>query len=419
MKYLFVSIIPFLLLLVFCSVYESYAQVSITAVKERNDQQVVKSEDLLTLELTFGSEIYGTKDEYLLAIPSGSMRVTDTGDILISDEVKIKVYDKNGKGKKIIGRRGQGPGEFANNPILSISPKGYLTAYEFGRIEYYTIYSPDYKFINKKRIFSSYLISEYDWLNNQGIDPKSRVSVYNIIYLDSSARIFYLYLRNDNVSRDILLYEDDNRDAPVILNHKTGDIKNITKNLISSLTAVRFKWGFLPDNRIFYCQNNEYEYNEKTGWEYTFHIVSLDNFEDKTLTRKFKPVPYSKSFLESVVSVSVNLKKFGKEFEKERKKIQKALKENKYWPPVQWIMFDGNYVFFILFNEDTKGNNLIEVYDVDTNKFISSFYAPWMDVNLPNTPNRINNGYAYNVETDEDGFYVICKYKINPAVYGK
>ena len=414
MKYLFVSIIPFLLLLTLGAMSENYAQVSTTAVKEIRALQVVKPEDLLTLELTFGSEIYGTKDEYLLVSP-GSMHITDAGDIVLSDEYKIKIYDKYGKGKKIIGRRGQGPGEFATGPLLLISPKRYLIAYEYRRIGYYTIYSPDYKFINKKRIFSSSLISE-DWLNNQGIDPKSRVSVYNIICLDLSARIFYLYLRNDDVSRNILMYDDDNKETPVILNQKTGDIKNITKNLRSSLTAVLFKWGFLTDNRILYCQNNEYEYNEKTGWEYNFHIVSLDNFEDKTLTHKFEPVPYSKSFLESVVST--NLKRFGKEAEKERKKIQKALKEKKYWSPVQWVMFDRNYVFIILNNDYEKGNNLIEVYDTDADVFVSSFYAPWGDFD-DQQPNTINNGYAYNVETDEDGFYVICKYKINPAVYGK
>jgi len=394
-------------------VYESYAQVSTTAVKERNEQQVIKPEDLLTLELTFGSEIYGTKDEYLLVSPDG-IKITDNGDILISDEVKIKVYDKYGKGKKIIGRRGQGPGEFANNPILSISPNGYLTAYEFSG-GYYSIFSPDYKFINKKRILSSYFFPE-DWLNNQGFGPGDFVSLRQIIYLDSSVRILHFYLRKDDVSRYILMYDDDNKDIPVILNQKTGEIKNITKNLRSSLTGVLFVWGLLPGNRIFYCQNNEYEYNEKTGWEYTFHIVSLDNFEDKTLTHKFEPVPYSKSFLESVVSH--NLKRFGKEAEKEMKKIQKALKENKYWPPVQWVMFDRNYVFIILNNDYEKGNNLIEVYDTDADVFVSSFYAPWGNFD-DQQPNIINNGYAYNLETDEDGFYVICKYKINPAVYGK
>ncbi|KPK90672.1 hypothetical protein AMJ80_08090 [bacterium SM23_31] len=400
MKHLSISVIIFLLFFGLASEY--YAQ-------------VIKPEDLLTLELTFGSEIYGTKDEYLLAIPGGSMQVTDAGDIILSDEYKIKIYDKYGKGKKIIGRRGQGPGEFEHNPLLLMSPKGYLTAYEFGRIGYYTIYSPDYNFINKKRILSSYFFPE-DWLNNQGFGPGDFVSLRRIIYLDSSVRILHFYLRKDDVSSYILMYDDDNKDIPVILNQKTGDIKNITKNLRSSLTSVLFVWGLLPGNRIFYCQNNEYEYNEKTGWEYTFHIVSLDNFEDKTFTRKFEPVPYSKSFLERVVST--NLKRFGKEAVKEREKIQKALKEKKYWPPIQLVMFDRNYVFFILNNDYEKGNNLNEVYDADADVFVSSFYAPWGNFD-DQQPNIINNGYAYNLETDEDGFYVIFKYKINPAVYRK
>jgi len=415
MKYLFVSIMTFLLLLACSSESENYSQVSTTAIKERNEQQVVKSEDLLTLELTFGSEEYGTKDEYLLVSP-GSINITDEGDILISDEVKIKVYDKYGKGEKIIGRRGLGPGEFSTSPGIRISPNGYLTAFDSSNRSY-SIFSPDYKFIEKRNIRYSPRLENY--FNDQGLDPKFIKSMTNIISLDSSTKLFAIWWQNGNVAYIFVMYEDDNIVVPLIHDKKPRYV-NLT--IAHSLNRSKLCWGLLPDRRVLYINSNDDKYNEKTGWEYTIHILSLDSLEDKKVMRHFEPVPYSESILKgNVENMGKGLesidkdKKFAKKFIEERKKLEKVLRERKYWQAVQSVEFDRNYIFIYLKNEDEKGNKLIEVYDADADMFVSSFYC---------TPdfyesNLIKNGYLYNFDFDKEGFTVVKKYKIQPSVYGK
>ncbi|MFC1477677.1 6-bladed beta-propeller, partial [candidate division KSB1 bacterium] len=60
---------------------------------------------------SFGSESYGAKDEYLLVSPK-RIHTSPQGEVLLADEMKIKIYDQNGKGKITVGSPGQGPGEF-------------------------------------------------------------------------------------------------------------------------------------------------------------------------------------------------------------------------------------------------------------------------------------------------------------------
>ena len=81
--------------------------------------------DVFTFEFEFGAD--NLPDEYLIVRPR-TPDANDSNYVFIADESRIKVYDKDGKAKMIIGGPGQGPGEFpsqATNPI--ISPTGYLT----------------------------------------------------------------------------------------------------------------------------------------------------------------------------------------------------------------------------------------------------------------------------------------------------
>jgi len=85
--------------------------------------------NVLTYELTFGSDETKLPSEFLLVRPNpfGAIAVNDSGDIYIADESCVKVYDSNGNHKKLIGRSGEGPGEFFIASTPTISPEGYLT----------------------------------------------------------------------------------------------------------------------------------------------------------------------------------------------------------------------------------------------------------------------------------------------------
>jgi len=80
------------------------------------------------------------------------------------------------------------------------------------------------------------------------------------------------------------------------------------------------------------------------------------------------------------------------------------------------IDVDGNYIFLypilnpILINEDEEHS--VDVIDLDSGTHISTAIFPF-------SLREIKNGYGYRVTTNEEGFEIIEKYKIHPAVYGK
>ncbi len=98
--------------------------------------------DILTLELSFGDK--DLSDEYLLAQP-WKVAVTDNGNIVVCDEVCLKVFDKNGKPLRIVDRKGQGPGEFETLGNLYISPRGFLSV--FASRNYHNIFYLNFNYL--------------------------------------------------------------------------------------------------------------------------------------------------------------------------------------------------------------------------------------------------------------------------------
>ena len=148
--------IVFVFLLFSCSTEQEYlAAVSETALT-----------GVLTLEQTLFGEGDTNEDEYLLASPC-DISVMHNGDIVLADEMKVKVFDNNGKGKKTFGGPGDGPGEFRRPSagsmarylgafIMRVGPEGYISILSKnsalrGGTEY-NMFAPDYTFIKKERI---------------------------------------------------------------------------------------------------------------------------------------------------------------------------------------------------------------------------------------------------------------------------
>ena len=386
MKHLSISVIIFLLFFGLASEY--YAQ-------------VIKPEDLLTLELTFGSEIYGTKDEYLLVIP-GNINVNEKGDIIFEDEFKIKVFDRNGKGNKLIGRKGQGPGEFSYFPTINISPKGFITAFESSsrRGSFYTIFDPDYKLIDKIRFIFSPMLEKF--LAESGISPENFGNISNIVALDNTSIVYEMdFYKGDNQIKEaysLLAYEDPSDFIPIFYGEKSSYFSDGNFSINSTVLGM-LHWQLLPGSKIFYLETSEDKIiNENTG-EYTFHIVSIDKKVDKKYSNKFTPNSFSKEYIERHQS------------NEERQMFRKK----KYYCSVKIVLVDHNYVFLFLNGRDKMGNIITHVFDIETERFVNEFSLPLST----NWPGAIYSGYLYMQTLDSEGFPIIYKYKIHPSVYGK
>lgn len=70
-------------------------------------------------------------EEYILNRPI-DIKVDEDGNIYILDwgDIKIKVYDSQGRFVRTIGRRGQGPGEFDVPASFSLSVEGHIFLYD-------------------------------------------------------------------------------------------------------------------------------------------------------------------------------------------------------------------------------------------------------------------------------------------------
>jgi len=388
---------------------------NLSVYKTENFKNINKT-DLYTLEMTFGSEKTVSNDDFLLVLP-GHVLVNEIGDVILTDEGRIKVFDKQGKEKIIIGGIGEGPSEFITQPLIKISPKGFLTAYEPGdtRNSYYSIFDPDYNFVNKKQYRCIPILEDY--LKNKNLKPENIKYITGILSLDSTSIVYELHLENEeNGSFRLLLYENESTLVPLHYTKIKGDIRHGRYSYGTWNLGLVF-WNILPVNKIIYIDNNEdVYYNEKEG-EYTINIVSIYGQRYKKIKRRFIPKKISESAIESVDDRIRNIFPGGKglNFEIFRRKVINKYKEKQYYPAVQGIIIDNNFVFIELGHFDEKQNILTDIYDLDTDTFVGSLYLP-MEIS---TANCINNGYSYDIGLDEEGFYVVKKYKLQPAVYGK
>jgi len=75
------------------------------------------------------------------------------------------------------------------------------------------------------------------------------------------------------------------------------------------------------------------------------------------------------------------------------------------------MLIDGNFVFVMLMTSDFEPQIPYDVLDLESGEFVAS-------VDFSNF-RLIKNGYLYQIGPDEEGFAVIKRYKIDPAVYGR
>jgi len=359
--------------------------------------------DVLTLELSFGAEEERLKSEFLLAIPYG-IAGNDDGDIFVTDENKVKIFNADGEEKMILGGEGQGPGEFiaVHNPFTS--PTGFLTV-NFGYDgNSFNIYSPDYKFVKKLNFRNLPSNSEI----------KKRYSYSGIVFLYSQ---FFL-TKFVSINEEERVYtanawkrkSDNTRQMFDILVYDKPD----TTLLLAEYTATRISSSFggellfvvLPDRRILYTHTGHDRIIESDKSTYILHVFSMDNYTTSNIRNTYTPVEIPKSQME------------GWEEFLEEMRIENFFKENKYYASLQKLLID-EYTLFALTNKNNEKDEILtDVFDLQTGTYLKSIYLPSC-FNYRFEEIVIKKGYAYVINKNEEGFNVIEKYKIDPAVYGK
>ena len=366
--------------------------------------------DVLTLELTFGDK--DISDDFLLSLPY-YIKVATNDDIIVSDETRLKIYDMNGNPKQIVGGPGEGPGEFETIGGVSFGPKGHLSVWGLT----ISLFSRDYKFMNKERFRGSNLQNSikdlYQW---------DRADLKKVIFLNNDEMLLHIAGGDPRGTFDGLKYEalilQKDKNLETIAFHKVEHdyTKPVEGNTFNSTSAnlsflSRFLWVLGTEQKVVYVETGKDELFDNQTGKYALHIIHMESGVENVIVHNYERTLIRDSQIErfnpntTVNSRYPELKPVLEEF-------MEIAKDNKYNHSLQALYSDNNYVFAFTYKINQANEIFTDVFDIDSGEYISSAYFPFK-------PKDIKNGYAYNREKSDEGFYVVTKYKIDPKVYGK
>ncbi|MFC1514009.1 hypothetical protein ACFL5P_03255 [candidate division KSB1 bacterium] len=393
--------------------------------------------NVLTLVLTIGGEDDKNAPEYLLAKP-GDIAVTKSGDILISDEKRIKIFDSSGNGKAVCGGAGDGPGEFSMSRqvfirisgergvfpiIINLSPKGFITAFEssfsIGSADYYNIYTPEYKNYDRKLITGNSRVTAY--LNDHGYDTR-RTGIQNAVFLNENFTLFHLNLNN---SFEEILGYDDGKEFYVIQHYVKPGVFARGSGYSTITTDAQLRFVLLPNSDIVFCHGYYDSSLDEPEETVSLHIVCLDPYNEQTVQLPNIPVALTEQELEEKKEQLESMKsRRNTVFDNETEKLLDDFFGKPYKPAFNKLMIDGNILFINTFLKNEKDEYYTAVYNTETWEKISDFYTPEWFSGFKTDPFQtekvvISDGYVYRLSSKTDEFPEVQKYRIDPKVYKK
>jgi len=329
------------------------------------------------------------------------------------------VFDQNGKEKTIIGRPGQGPGEFGSIDNISISDDGLITVLDNTG---FNLFAANYKFIRKIRYRNLPLYANYKKEN----DFISLFSPNDVYSLNDSERVVRIAarkeLKDDRNLVEVMALVYENADTLIELAEYAPDnirgLREMAWIAIPGATSMRTVYGegfydlfavLLPNKHVAFMHTFYDAKEENNEFAYTINIVNLANLQKSQITKSYEPFDIKKELSS------------GRYNEANEKFLKANLEVRKYFPPLSSLLYDRKLLFAVHdvgpvgkynLKEGESFEVLTDIFDVETFTYLRSAY-------FPDTPEIIKNGYAYNIGVNEDGFIVLEKYKIDPAVYGK
>ncbi|MFC1554326.1 hypothetical protein ACFL7D_06810 [candidate division KSB1 bacterium] len=377
-------------------------------------------ENAFTLQLVFGDD--DTLGDYLITGSNTQPVAADNGDIIVTDESKLKVFDENGNPKTLVGKPGEGPGEFGRFIFANITENGNICAANNGRL---SIFGPDYSLIETINMKNRQIYKNLTEQNSWGD------LYFNSMFAFSPEDIFIFTQSMDRRSVSmgnnylILLYQNsDNVD--VIKKFHQDYIHEFKKGDLSYYVYLMEKGGLtfalLDSKKAAYSQTDVDKIQENERWYYLISIYDLESKETKTIKREYLPVAIPDSVLYPNLRADYNGDQqiargtnrdgtmttvYQKDMDEKKTEL---LKDLKYYPPVEWLFSDGKYLFVKTYENDPQKGFIADVFDTETNKYLRSVYLPFRV--------HFKDGYAYK-SGKRDGFPVIEKYKVDPTVYEK
>jgi hypothetical protein len=351
-------------------------------------------------------------DEFLLARPSRVL-VNYNGDIIVPDEYKLKIFDTDGRAKKIVGRRGQGPGEFPYTPYPYISEDRYIVV---GIPQGFQIFGTQYELIEQKDINKSKLIEKLK------DDFKCEYLGYSTMYTyndktDILIESGYSDLKDKREIKTVYSIVKTRGDEYSII-YKSEEVTSPDNITVSE--AGTYLYTMLTDYRIAYSYPKEHKLFENEKWYYRIIVHNFKTGETREIKHQYIPL----AIPDSVINPKIDYEKIGAGLPSELSRAyiagrkesyelrSKALGDLKYYAPIQRLASDGDYIFAYTYQYDKDKKYVADVFKSSENKYICSVYLPYIFTDF-------KDGYAYRIKSSADEYPQVEKYRIDPKVYGK
>ena len=382
-------------------------------------------ERALRLELSFGDE--GLPESFLLAEPQG-LAVKDNGDILVTDEHHIKIYDSEGTPREQLGGQGQGPGEFQGAEDPLISPAGFFSV-KCGFAQF-NLYRPDNTYTSRYQGSADPMLREFILEEHLTFSYVTRMAA-----LDMNRQIYDVFGRNRVLPGKFpdfkyLIYFDGNSLSELVKHQSLDSVLNDRGGSTNSPYLGDFHWGLLDGNRIIHAQTHQRNKGNGPGSSYALNVLDLNDGSGSVIEVGYEPLALPDVFrkLKTQHFKRINLTV------EPPPALQALLDETGFFPAFKALRTDGDLVFLFKFSplneeleqtiEDAEraGEALaegiysrFEPYAVDIVSISSGGLIAQAEFSC--IPDVIKAGRAYRLNTRTDAFPKVECYVVDPAVY--
>ena len=336
----------------------------VTVVKNPREpmyrKEVVAFEEELSIGESEGPE------EYLVSTIT-SFTVDDEGNVIILDiRLGIKVFDKNGKYQRSIGRKGQGPGELQGPRNIQFTAHKEIMVNDM-RGKGLLFFSVEGRFLSeiKNRIFM---------MNRHTL-------------IDENRNIFVLgpFLGAEFFSQEKFIkmappYED----YEVLTSRETPRRERII--------PPQIRYALLPGNNLIWGITSKYE----------FHIIDSQGKLIKRIEKEHTPLPMTEEYK-------------AKYFERLPAGISKESQQfNTHFPAFDLFFPDDEGRLFVKTYEklETSGKYSVDIFDKEGRFLARTTLKAGHEIALNQDKYLIKGGRLYASEYNEEGFPVLKRYKI-------
>lgn len=377
----------------------------------QNSNEPLRAE--LKLVSTFGAG-KNLDENFLLGDPE-CINVNEMGDVYICDGAFVKIFDNSGKPKKILGGKGQGPGEYNRRPRnLNISPTGFLTVmnswYSYkiynsdnGLIDENSINS-DFRYINffEKTNFSLSMPIEIFTLNG-----KSKITHLRAVKIDPGDPFIY---------HRLLVYETPDS-LHEIVRYKSKTQMHTGRRIYNFPFRGSLIFKVISENELIYIDPGHDVIKNGNNPEYVLHKFLLNTYNDQKISHPYKPVSPS----DSMNALWGSIKDYPelKEHSHLTAFIEEIKEDSRYACPIHKILADNDKLYVFTFQQNENREYLTDIFNSKTMEYIKSVYIRLSDYivynkRVPFDQSVIKNGYVYMFSQNEEDEPVIKKYRIDP-----